>query len=92
MTATDQGLPGLIIFVALLLFAFLKAQWLYHRIDKGFPRMMLSACIVTLFFIVFILLLNDMVETDKVGSFFFFSLAMIVMLEERYLKPQLKPE
>jgi O-antigen ligase len=85
MTATDQGLPGLVIFLALLIFALLKAQWLYNRLDDGFPKKMLSACIVTLFFIIFILLLNDMIETDKVGSFFFFSLAMIVMLEERYL-------
>jgi len=86
MTATDQGLPGLVIFVALLLFTFLKAQWLYTRLNDDFAKKLLNACIVTLIFIVFVLLLNDMVETDKVGSFFFFSLAMIVALEERYLK------
>lgn len=86
MTATDQGLPGLVIFVMLLIVVLIKAQWLYHRLEDGFPKKMLSACTVTLFFILFILLLNDMVETDKVGSFFFFCLAMIVMLEERYLR------
>jgi hypothetical protein len=32
-----------------------------------------------------------MVETDKVGTFFFFCLAMIVMLEERYLRKATDP-
>ena len=86
MTATDQGLPGLVIFLGLLIFTLFKAQWLYHKLTDPFALKLLTACIVTLFFIVFILLLNDMVETDKVGSFFFFCLAMIVSLEERYLK------
>ena len=85
MTAADQGLPGLIIFVALLVAFMLKAQWLLRRLKDAFPRKLLIGCINTFFFIMFILLLNDMIETDKVGTFFFFCLAMIVAIEERFL-------
>jgi O-antigen ligase len=86
MTAADQGVPGLLIFLALIVVALLKAQWLYSRIPDGYPRKLLTATVGTLFFIIFILLLNDMIETDKVGTFFFFCLAMLVSLEHRYVE------
>lgn len=85
MTATDQGLPGLIIFVALVFIGLLKAEWLYHRVDNQYARNIVAASAATLCFIIFVLLLNDMIETDKVGTFFFFCLAMIVSIENRYL-------
>jgi O-antigen ligase len=87
MTAADQGLPGLAIFLLLIVVALLKAQWLYPRLPDGYPKQLLSATVGTLFFIIFILLLNDMIETDKVGTFFFFCLAMLVSLEYRFLSP-----
>jgi O-antigen ligase len=86
MTATDQGIPGLIIFSSLLIVGLLKAEWLYHRLDDEYARNVIVASTGTLCFIIFVLLLNDMIETDKVGTFFFFCLAMIVSIENRYLQ------
>lgn len=85
MTAVEQGIPGVVFFIALLVVVLLKAEWLFPRLPRGYPRQMLSACIAAQFFILFILLLNDMIETDKIGSLFFFTLAMIVALEYRFL-------
>ena len=87
MLSVEQGLPGMLIFVLLLVVTLLKAEWLYHRLEDSFARKMLAACICALFFMLFALLLNDMIETDKIGSFFFFTLAMIVTLEFRFVKP-----
>lgn len=81
MTAVEQGIPGLIIFLALLFITLLRAEWLYHRLIPGFYRKLLVGVIGSLFFILFALLLNDMIETDKVGSFFFLNLALIVIIE-----------
>ncbi len=81
MTAVEQGIPGLIIFLALLFITLLRAEWLYHRLKAGFYRKLLVGVIGSLFFILFALLLNDMIETDKVGSFFFLNLALIVIIE-----------
>jgi len=81
MTSVEQGLPGLIIFLALLFISLLRAEWLYHRLKPGFYRKLLAGVIGSLFFILFALLLNDMIETDKVGSFFFLNLAFIAIIE-----------
>jgi O-antigen ligase len=83
MTAVEQGLPGLFFFLLLIVVVLLKAEWLYHRLPAGFDKDLLRAVIFSLFFILFILVFNDMIESDKVGSFFFFNLAMIVVLERR---------
>jgi len=85
MTAAYQGLPGLIIFLGFIFMALFKAQWLNSRLPDGYPKKLLAATVGTLFFVIFILLLNDMIETDKVGTFFFFCLAMLVSLEYRYV-------
>jgi O-antigen ligase len=95
MTAVEQGIPGLIILLVLLFMSLLRAEWLYHRLKEGFYRKLLSGVIGSLAFILFALLLNDMIETDKVGSFFFFNLALIVIIErnarnENALKPDSK--
>ncbi|MDX1408483.1 MAG: O-antigen ligase family protein, partial [Saprospiraceae bacterium] len=87
MTAVEQGLPGLIIFLVLLVVVLLKAEWLYARLPPGQTRRLLAACVSALYFILFILLLNDMIETDKIGSVFFFCLAMMVSIEHRQLLP-----
>jgi O-antigen ligase len=93
MTAVEQGIPGLIIFLALLFITLLRAEWLYHRLYPGFNRKLLVAVIGSLFFILFALLLNDMIETDKVGSFFFLNLALIVIIERNArLEQAFKPD
>ncbi|MDX1476480.1 MAG: O-antigen ligase family protein [Saprospiraceae bacterium] len=85
MTAVEQGLPGLVIFILLIAVVLLKAEWMYRKLPEGLPRHFLSACVAALYFILFVLLLNDMIETDKIGSVFFFCLAMIAALELRHL-------
>jgi O-antigen ligase len=81
MTVVEQGLPGLIIFLGLLFITLLRAEWLYHRLKDGFYRKLLCGVIGSMFFILFALTLNDMIETDKVGSFFFLNLAFLAIIE-----------
>jgi hypothetical protein len=64
----------------------LRAEWLYHRLKPGFYRKLLSGVIGSLFFILFALLLNDMIETDKIGSFFFLNLVLIAIIERNAQK------
>jgi len=81
MTAVEQGIPGLIFFVTLLFVSLLRLEWLFHRLKPGFNKQLCTAVIGSMFFILFALLLNDMIETDKVGSFFFLNLAFIAIIE-----------
>ena len=82
MTAVDQGLIGLIIFLALIVGVLLYGETLYHSMARGPRREFLMAALVSFCCILFILTLNDMVETDKVGSFFFFSIAVVILMSK----------
>ncbi|HZV69622.1 MAG TPA: O-antigen ligase family protein [Saprospiraceae bacterium] len=79
MEAVDQGLIGLIIFLVLIIGVLLYGESLYHRMEKGPAKELLMAALVSFCCILFILTLNDMVETDKVGSFFFFCIAIVIL-------------
>lgn len=79
MTAVEQGIPGLIFFLILIWLFFLVAQPLLRAKQLslrhwGFAAIMsMSSILVILFF-------NDMIETDKVGSYFFINIAILVRL------------
>ena len=79
MTAVEQGIPGLIFFLILIWLFFLVAQQLLRAKQLslrhwGFAATMsMSSILVILFF-------NDMIETDKVGSYFFINIAILVRL------------
>jgi hypothetical protein len=83
MTAVEQGLPGLLIFVFLCCYTLLFGEKLYHDIRNPERKAMAMAALLSFIVILSILILNDMVETDKIGSFFFFVLALLVGLDLR---------
>ncbi len=81
MTAVEQGLPGCFLFLALCAFVMLRGEKIYHRTaDLGRRRMMLMAW---LSFVIIALLMgmNDLVETDKVGSFFWICCAVVANVD-----------
>jgi O-antigen ligase len=78
MTTVDQGIIGLIIFLTLIIFVLVYGENLYHSMDLGPKKELVMTALVSFCCILFILTLNDMVETDKVGSFFFFSIAIVI--------------
>ena len=78
MTLVEQGIPGLLIFIFFNIAILLYGERTYHRTrsqsDKRIVMMVLLALVVVDAF----LIINDMIETDKVGSFFFIFAAIIV--------------
>jgi O-antigen ligase len=81
MTAVDQGIPGLIIFLALCFYVLLRGERVYHETPPGWRRRIVMAALMSIIIIDALLLINDMVETDKVGSFFFINMALIVRMD-----------
>ena len=79
MVAVEQGLIGLAIFIALLIVVLMYGEKLYHQLSPGPKRQFLMAALISFGCNLFILTLNDMVETDKLGSFFFFSIAVVIL-------------
>lgn len=84
MVLVEQGLPGLLIFLLLCGYALLRGEAIAHQ--AGISRrdrqtaMMAALCVVI---ILVMMLINDLLETDKVGPFFFMSLAILVNLDLR---------
>ena len=84
MTWVDQGIVGLLIFVLLTVWPLIYAERLYHMLQDAGDQIWLMASMLCLIVIDVIILINDLLEVDKVGPLYFFSLAMIVIVSLRY--------
>lgn len=84
----EQGVPGFALFVVLISTALIGAETLYHRL-AGRPelRRVLLAATLSLVVIIFHLTLNELVEVDKIGSFFFIGLAVLIKCREWLAEP-----
>ncbi|HJW31444.1 MAG TPA: O-antigen ligase family protein, partial [Saprospiraceae bacterium] len=79
MTAVEQGVIGLMIFLALIMMVMISGEQLYHRMKPGAEQKLVMAALISFICNLFILTLNDTVETDKLGTFFFFCIAIIMV-------------
>lgn len=82
----EQGVFGLLLFVALLAVAFYTAQKIYHRTSDLFWKTVVAAVAVILVMICTVNFLSDLVETDKVGSVFYLCLAVLLMGDKKTKK------
>lgn len=92
LTAIEQGIPGLLIFLVLLGAMFYYAQRLYHRIKESFYKTVAISIAVMLVMISTVNFLSDLVETDKIGSLFFLCLSALVMIDINELRDQKSKE
>ena len=81
----EQGWPAMILYGVLIMVAFAQAQKTYHRFKDKFYKyatlgaaMMLASAFINNFF-------SELLETHKVGSLFYISLALLVVLRRKSL-------
>jgi O-antigen ligase len=77
MLFAEQGLIGLLIFLSLVLVFFIKGESLYFQ----YKSPVVLTILVSMVTIIAFQLINDLIETDKVGPFFFIYLAVLVNAE-----------
>ena len=58
----------------------LKSEEVYHN-SEGFNRHLAMTTVISFVILLILLLINDLVETDKFGSFFFMTMAIITNLD-----------
>ncbi len=81
MTFVEQGIIGLILFVILSFYMLIKGEQVYHESrNLLLKRVVMCACL-SIIIIDALLIINDMIEVDKVGSFFFICMALIVNVD-----------
>lgn len=90
--AIEQGIIGLILLIVMLGYAFYLAEKIYHRSNDKFIRITARTCAMLLCILCTVNFLSDLVETDKVGSIFYITLAILIVLEQRVLNLTAKAE
>jgi O-antigen ligase len=81
MTLVEQGWVGMLLFISMVFYTLILGEKVYHQ-SKSMNRKALAMGLMLLLIVIdAFLLMNDMIETDKVGSFFFFSMAILVNLD-----------
>ncbi len=81
MILVDQGIPGAIIFLFFSFYCLIVGEKIYHQTKNPDRKAMAMALLISLIVIDAFLIINDMVETDKVGSFYFMNLAMLINID-----------
>ena len=80
MVAVEQGIPGFIIFMIMVILPILIGEVTYHNTKDKKDKGLVMASIICFVLIDIVILINDLLEADKVGPFFFLSMAIVVFL------------
>ena len=83
LTLTEQGIPGLLLWVLLWIGMLFRLQYLYQRLQNPFYRTVTITVAVILAMILSINVMSDMIETDKIGSLFWLSLGFVFVLNRK---------
>jgi O-antigen ligase len=81
MTLVEQGIIGLLLFLALSFYALIRGETIYHQSKNRDRKYIVMALLLSLIVIDAFLIINDLVETDKAGSFFFLSMAVLINMD-----------
>ncbi len=74
----EQGIVGFLIFLALCCMVFLAGETYYHQAQHQKQKRFILFMLVGLAMVFVNILLSDMLESDKVGPFFFLYLSLLV--------------
>lgn len=80
---TEQGAIGLGIFLFLTIVIFIYGEDIYHRAKTERDKQTAMMLLLMLAMVYVNLTLSDMLETDKVGPFFFIAIALLAALDIR---------
>lgn len=86
LTFIEQGVIGFIIFILLCISVLIKGEEVYHKTVEKNDKVIVMAAIMSFIVILLLNLINDMIETDKVGPFFFLSMGIIMIYNNRIRK------
>lgn len=81
MTTVEQGILGLIMYLLFVCIVIIRGEQAYHLIRTPWRRHMVLAALMCFVIICVLMLMNDLVETDKIGSLFFMSAAIITAMD-----------
>ena len=81
LIAAEQGIPGLILFLILFGALLFYAERLYHGFQGSWVGQAAGGIGVIVVMLGVVNFWSDLIETDKIGSLFFLSIAFLLLLE-----------
>lgn len=86
MILLEQGYPGLLIFIGLIVFSLLTLQKAYSNASNQEEKLIITVLAISLIINISFQLINDLLESDKSGPWFFYCLGIIASIESRFFK------
>jgi O-antigen ligase len=86
LVLVEQGSIGLGIFLFLTFTIFIYGETLYHRMATADDKRIVLTLLLVIVMVYINLLLSDLLESDKVGPFYFMSIALLVGWDMRHSK------
>ncbi len=80
MVLVEQGIPGVLIFLTICILTLILGENLFHSLQDRELRLFVMAILLSSLIIFALNAINDLIETDKLGPFFFFNLSMIAAI------------
>ncbi len=81
MMLVDQGIPGFIFYMIFIFFILIKGEKIYHETKDPFRRNIIMTAMMVFLMVDAFQLINDLLETMKVGSLFFISMALLINMD-----------
>jgi O-antigen ligase len=81
LMAIEQGIIGALLFFALVFYFLLRGEQIYHNARSIWQRNITMATILSMVTILILIMINDLIETDKIGSFFYMNLAILTNMD-----------
>jgi O-antigen ligase len=83
LLAIEQGVPGLLIFLVLMASVMWYIENIYQRTGDRFWKVVMAAIASVLVMESVVNFLSDLIETDKMGSLFYISIAIVIIADRQ---------
>jgi O-antigen ligase len=81
LSFVEQGVIGFIIMLFLCLFPIIYGEIVYHRLSPGWQKNLVMASVVSITICCCLLLMNELLESDKIGPLFFIALSIVAIMD-----------
>jgi len=79
MVFVEQGVFGFLILLCICIIPIIIGERTYHALSVPWQKSLVMAATISIILVDCVLLMNDMLQADKVGPLFFLSIAIIVI-------------
>jgi O-antigen ligase len=80
----EQGVPGMLLYASLIFVIFYYGQKVYHRQSTRFDKIVVMSSLCAIAAIFINNFFSELLETDKIGSIFYLSVAVIIATDIRH--------